>query len=92
MDEEGPESPICQSCGMPMHVEEDFGTDADGTTNYEYCKYCFLDGKFTAPDLTLEEQIERLIDIGVSKLNLTEDHAREIAENTLPGLRRWQTR
>ena len=58
----------------------------------DYCHYCFKNGKFTAPDLTLEEQVERLVDIGVTKLNLTRDHARELAENTLPDLKRWQNR
>ena len=92
MDQEEPQPPICQSCGMPMHFEEDFGTNGDGTLNAEYCRFCFKNGMFTAPDLTLEEQIERLIDIGVSRLNLSKDHARELAENTLPDLKRWQNK
>jgi hypothetical protein len=75
---------------MPMHLEEDFGDNLDGTKNYEYCKFCFKNGTFAIPDLTLEQQIERLVDIGVSALNMPEDKAREMAENTLPSLKRWQ--
>ena len=29
---------ICQSCGMPMESEDDFGTNADGSPNSDYCK------------------------------------------------------
>ena len=31
---------ICQSCGMPL-VDELLGTDADGTLNEEYCRWCW---------------------------------------------------
>jgi hypothetical protein len=34
---------ICQSCSMPLEKEEDYGTNADGTKNNEYCVYCFKD-------------------------------------------------
>lgn len=35
----------CQSCAMPMGGEKDLlGTNADGSNNEEYCKYCFKDG------------------------------------------------
>jgi hypothetical protein len=44
MEDREPESPVCQSCGMPMHLEEDFGDNLDGTKNYEYCKFCFKNG------------------------------------------------
>ncbi len=33
---------FCQCCGMPMgDTDELYGTNADGTKNDEYCKYCF---------------------------------------------------
>jgi len=35
------EEKICQSCAMPMNKEEDFGTNADGSKNEEYCTHCF---------------------------------------------------
>ena len=34
---------FCQSCGMPLTREEDCGTNADGSINYDYCKYCYAD-------------------------------------------------
>ena len=36
----------CQSCGMPMVKEGDFGTNANGTKNNDYCTYCYQKGKF----------------------------------------------
>ena len=36
---------FCRTCGMPLTREEDFGTNADGSVNYDYCQYCYKDGK-----------------------------------------------
>ena len=42
----------CQSCGMPLVSDTDYGTNQDGSKNNEYCAFCFKDGKFTHdPDL-----------------------------------------
>ncbi len=33
---------FCQCCGMPIgDTDELFGTNADGSKNADYCKYCF---------------------------------------------------
>lgn len=32
---------FCQSCGMPLTKDEDCGTNGDGSTNFDYCKYCY---------------------------------------------------
>ena len=37
---------FCQSCGMPLTRIEDCGTNADGSTNFDYCQYCYKDGHF----------------------------------------------
>ena len=37
---------FCQSCGRPLTKNEDCGTNADGSMNYNYCKCCYADGKF----------------------------------------------
>lgn len=37
---------ICQSCGLSLEQEELFGTNADGSKNDTYCKFCFQNGKF----------------------------------------------
>lgn len=47
---------FCQSCGMPMKKDpKGGGTQADGTKSILYCSFCFADGKFTSPDMTMDE-------------------------------------
>jgi hypothetical protein len=48
----------CQSCGMPLVKQGDFGTNADGTANNEFCVYCFADGKYTDLDITMDEMLK----------------------------------
>jgi len=80
---------ICQSCGMPMEAPEDFGSNVDGSPSREYCRYCWQEGKFTA-DVDLPEFIEMQIKVAVENLGMDEVEAREVAETTLPELRRWR--
>ena len=50
------EQRFCQSCGMPL-TEDVLGTNADGSKNEEYCRYCSRDGHFLQ-DYTIDEMIE----------------------------------
>jgi hypothetical protein len=51
----------CQSCGMPLKRDAaGGGTNADGTRSSMYCSHCFEDGRFTLPDLTVEQMKERV--------------------------------
>jgi len=81
--------PICQSCGMAIQDPNDFGTTASGAKNLSYCRYCFLNGKFTDPDITLEQMIEKCTGIAATKKNMTEDKAKEIVSDYMPKLKRW---
>lgn len=47
---------FCQSCGMPLKMPADYGTNSDNTYNDEYCGYCFQNGDFTA-DVSMDEMI-----------------------------------
>lgn len=79
---------ICQSCGMKMSVG-DFGTNADGSTNKDYCKYCYADGDFIK-EQTLEEMIESCIPFLIQDGDCkTEEEARELLQKELPSLKRW---
>lgn len=84
------DKPLCQSCAMPMDPE-DYGRNADGSRNPEYCRYCFQKGKF-AHDETLEEAIETNAGFMAKapNLNLTLEEAREMMRQALPHLKRWQ--
>lgn len=79
---------ICQSCSMPLRIDADFGTNADGSKNKEYCHFCFQDGKFTDEGITMAEKIDKLV--GKAKeMNIPEAAARGMAESVLPHLKRW---
>jgi len=81
---------ICQSCGMPMKKDKDFGTNADKSFNFEYCCFCFKNGRFVDEGITLQEKIDRLVKISVEQLGLREDLAINMAETRLPQLKRWR--
>ena len=76
---------------MPLSKDEDFGINADGTKNEDYCVYCYKDGKFTQ-DVTMEGMIEICIPfmLGSSK-DMTEEKARKSMREWFPALKRWKT-
>ncbi|SDY11868.1 Putative zinc ribbon domain-containing protein [Evansella caseinilytica] len=81
---------FCQSCSMPLENPEQFGTNADGSKNEEYCHYCFKDGKFVA-NVTMVEMIEQCIP-HVSGGNPWPDEAtaRNAMLELFPKLKRWR--
>ena len=54
------ESTFCQSCGMPLNDPNLLGSELNGFQSDEYCKYCYEDGAFTQPNLTIEGMKEIL--------------------------------
>ena len=80
----------CQSCGMPMKRDPlRGGTNADGSKSTTYCSYCFHRGRFTLPNLTIDEMKERV----KGKLNEF-GFPRFMAPmftRKLPKLERWKT-
>ena len=79
---------ICQSCGMPMQRSEDSGTEADGAASADYCRYCYQHGAFTDAGITLGEKIAKNVAIAV-KMGIDRNSAEQLAQTTLPGLKRW---
>lgn len=46
----------CQSCGMPLSKDpQNGGSDSDGTKSSMYCSYCYVDGKFINPEMSVDE-------------------------------------
>lgn len=46
----------CQSCGMPLSRDErGGGTNADGSKSSTYCSHCYAQGRFTLPDITVDQ-------------------------------------
>ncbi len=89
MNTDQPKKIICQSCGMPVGKPQDFGTNTNGSKNNEYCRYCYQGGAFTSK-MSMPEYIEKQVKIAVEKLGMSEVKAREMAQNTIPNLRRWK--
>ena len=78
---------ICQSCGMEMGAN-DYGKNADGSRNSDYCKYCFPNGNF-GKDETMEEMIESCIPFRIGQDRTPEDARKEMLA-LLPTLKRWK--
>lgn len=81
---------FCQSCSMPMDTPELFGTEKDGSKNNDYCRYCYANGAFTNPNLTLEEMKDLMMKI-MDKEKLPKDIV-EVAISRLPFLKRWNSK
>jgi len=82
----------CQSCGMPMSEDADYGKNADGSKNEDYCCHCYPNGAFNNPKETLHEMIEScapfLVEAGECPDN---ESARKMLSEFLPTLKRWKT-
>lgn len=86
-----PTGPFCQSCGMPMQKDEDFGTEADGSESEKYCACCYQNGQFTNPDITMDEMIELAAKgWAESDPSMTHEWAYEETKKIIPNLERWK--
>ncbi len=85
-----PQGPFCQSCAMPMEKPEMFGTNADSSESEEYCVYCFQNGKFTEPSISMQEMIDKCVSIMGHQKIMPEDQALDLMTKTLPTLKRWK--
>ena len=91
---EGQLPQFCQSCGMPLTRVEDCGTNADGSTNFDYCKYCYKDGHFLQ-DMTMDQMIEHCAQF-VDEVNknmpkpMTREEYKQMMYGFFPMLRRWR--
>ena len=82
----------CQSCGMPMMKPEDFGTEADGSLSAEYCTYCYRNGSFTEPDITIDQMAEKGGAIMSQMFDIPTEKAVGFMKEQLLCLKRWAGR
>lgn len=85
-----PDSPICQSCGMPVDKPFDFGTDKDNYHVTEYCRRCYKKGRFTERAITMEQMIEKAAATMVKTGGISPAEAKKTANEVIPTLKRWQ--
>lgn len=84
---------FCQSCGMPMHTADQFGTEKDGSATPDYCSYCYKDGMFLQ-DCTMDEMIETCVKFmeqynAASNIPFSKEKAIAQMKAYFPRLKRW---
>ena len=85
---------FCQSCGMPLTTDEDCGHNADGSINFDYCKYCYEDGKFLQ-ECTMGQMIDHCAQF-VDEVNkmmpepMTQEQYKQMMYGYFPLLKRWK--
>jgi len=82
--------PSCQSCGAEMKKPTEFGTTENRVINVNYCRYCYWLGKYTHPDITMEEQIEKAVGIMVLRQRISRERAYNLIAKLVPTLTRWK--
>jgi hypothetical protein len=65
------------------------GTDADGTRSTRYCSHCYQQGRFTQPDLTVD-QMQVLAKGKLKELGFPGLLAGFLTRN-IPQLERWKS-
>lgn len=75
---------------MPLGTPGYYGTDADGTENKDWCKFCYQNGAFMEPDLTMQGMIDRSVHFMAANLQFSEQEARQMSESVIPTLKRWR--
>ena len=79
----------CQSCGMPLDNPELQGTEKNGSKSEEYCKYCYQNGAFTNPNMTLKDMTSLVI-AQMEKMKM-DSKIIDKALSALPNLKRWKS-
>lgn len=75
---------------MPIPEPDLHGTEADGSTNAQYCKYCYSEGDFTAKGVSMDEFIEATADLEAKALGCSREEAVSLMGTLLPHLKRWR--
>ena len=68
-----------------------FGTKKDKTETKEYCKFCYLDGEFTNPNLTQVQMINMSVENMVTEVGFSKQKAQKLANEYIPNLKRWKS-
>lgn len=78
----------CQSCSMPLSKDPNRGgTHSDGTLSTEYCSFCYQDGAFIEPDITVEMMVNK-VDSKLQEMWIP-GFMRKWFTNGIPNLKRW---
>lgn len=75
---------------MPLEKPDDFGTGANGFRINDYCHYCFQNGAFTEPNITMQAMIDKCVGIMAKQGTMQEAQAKSLMFEVIPKLKRWQ--
>lgn len=73
---------------MPITTDEVLGTNADGSLNQDYCKYCYDKGEFLQK-VSMEEFIDMCSQFG-AQAGMTNEQMRDHCAKLFPTLKRWK--
>jgi hypothetical protein len=76
---------------MPMKVTEDFGTGPNGQRVKDYCRYCYANGAFTDPAITMQDMLQKCVAVMGGQGEMPAAQARTLMAEVLPHLKRWRT-
>ena len=79
---------ICQSCGMPIIDESQYGTNNDGSMNKDFCKYCYADGE-SIDKVGMEEYIDMCSQFG-AQAGISNEKMKKYCQKLFPTLKRWK--
>ena len=78
----------CHSCGMPLLKDpQGGGTEANGSKSSMYCSHCYQQGKFTLPNMTVDQMIG-LVNGKMKEMHIPGFLAYFMTLN-IPKLKRW---
>ena len=81
----------CQSCSMPLKKDEKGGgSNADGSISKMYCSFCYENGSFINPDMTVNE-MQELVKIRLKEIRFPGFLA-DIFTKGIPKLERWKNK
>jgi len=79
----------CQSCAMPLKKDpKKGGSNADGSTSTVYCSYCYENGHFVHPDITMIE-MKQLVKSKMKEMGFPGFMAGFFTKG-IPKLERWR--
>ena len=81
-----PQKLYCQCCGMPLD-DDTISREPDGDFNEEYCKWCYVDGKFAYRSMA--DLVDFLVE-HFSSEQFPADQARAYYEANLKQLNHWK--
>ena len=81
-----PRKLVCQCCGMPLD-DSVISKEVDGTFNEEYCKWCYIEGRFTYNNM---DDLINFCAEHMANETWSSDQVRAYMKDMLPKLNYWK--